>query len=206
MRVRDTPYLGQDHKIITATQCFWVANGLTTASTNHLQNYITHYPCPSPKFLVQVQPRTKYKIVKAKGPNLWAMGLSLNSYSKHCDIHKFRRYSFHFSPRLWTRLPLPSWIVAMIVMRIAAINNQCWRVAVNPRSIWSSGAGPAHILGDSSQQRSHPQILLYQIETRCLGGEDTGYRDPSTVGARPWIIQAPYESLSITWVHMHQRN
>ena len=36
----DTPYQDQDHKIITATQCFWVANGLTTASTNHLQEYI----------------------------------------------------------------------------------------------------------------------------------------------------------------------
>ena len=37
----------------------------------------------------------------------------------------------------------------------------------------------------AAELRSHPQILLYQIETRCLGGEDTGYRDPDTVGARP---------------------
>ena len=113
----------------------------------------------------------------------------------HHTLVKYKPYHFLiFFISLYTRLqtictldwtPLPSWIVAMIVMRIAAINNQCWRVAVNPRSIWSSGPGPAHILRDSSQQRSHPQILLYQIETRCLCGEDTGYRDPSTVGAKP---------------------
>ena len=54
--------------------------------------------------------------------------------------------------------------------------------AVNPRSIWSSGPSPHTQAG---RERSHPQILLYQIETRCLGGEDTGYRDPSTVGAKP---------------------
>ena len=58
--------------------------------------------------------------------------------------------------------------------------------AVNPRSIWSSGPSPHTQAGIArSVERSHPQILLYQIETRCLGGEDTGYRDPDTLGARP---------------------
>ena len=73
----DTPYQDQDHKIITATQCFWVANGLTTASTNHLQEYIFSSDLGAQERLMYV-----CLFVRSSGSNLSSWGGNTSSCLK----------------------------------------------------------------------------------------------------------------------------